>query len=120
LKNPSNVEKIEVEEKRRRLQIQISKYDKKCASLTLFSGEGIELEGPKVSTNVWEDEDDAINPEALPLFLPSNVSPEDRHRHGLENMTQIEARLRVGQINDALQRLRIALGEKSLVYREKV
>jgi hypothetical protein len=104
----------------KRLQIQISKYEKKCTSLTLFSGEGIELEEPKVSTNVWEDDDDAVNPEAVPLFLPSNVSPQDQHRHGLESMAHIEARLRVGQINDAFQQLRIALGEKSLVYREKV
>jgi hypothetical protein len=48
------------------------------------------------------------------------MSPQDRHRHGLESIAHIEARLQVGQINDALQQLRIALGEKSLIYREKV
>jgi hypothetical protein len=48
LKKPSNAKKADVEEKRRHLQIQISKHEKKCMSLTLFSGEGIKLEEPKV------------------------------------------------------------------------
>jgi hypothetical protein len=119
LKNPSVSEKIELEEKRRRLQKDIEKYEKKCALLTLFRGEELGMEEP-IRLNDSQDNDSLLHPETIPIFLPSNIPTEDRRKHGLENMAVCEARLRVGQIHDALQRLRISLGEKSLIFREKV
>jgi hypothetical protein len=131
LKNPSVSEAIELEEKRRRLQVQLDKYEEQCAAFANFRAEDFELQSPEVAQIDHMDDCEAMgdgdaskdadmHPENIVLFLPSNVSATDRRRNGLENMAHFEARLRSGQINDALQRLRIALGGKSLIYREKV
>ena len=129
LKKPSISERNDLEEKRRRLQIRISNYEKQCASLTVLGDEGMDLEWNDLleseddmegDAGDSEDEDDLLQPEAVVIFLPSNVSHEHRQgQYDLEEMGRCEVKLRVGQINDALQRLRIALGEKSLLYRAK-
>ncbi|KIJ28700.1 hypothetical protein M422DRAFT_270002 [Sphaerobolus stellatus SS14] len=59
------------------------------------------------------------NPEKEKLRLPSDF---DRSRHtdlGLETLADIEYRLRMGQANDALKKLREALGLKSFLVRKK-
>jgi hypothetical protein len=124
LKNPSVSEAIEIEERRRRLQVQLDKYDDQCATFTNFRTEDFELKRPEITpigaaddVEAVEDGDaskhGSVQPENTAVFLPSNVSLMDRRQNGLENMAHLEAELRLGQINDALQRLRIALGGKS-------
>ena len=56
----------------------------------------------------------------MTLFLPSNLSKEVRQLQNLDEMGNWEAKLRIGQMNDALRQLRIALGEKSMIYRANV
>ena len=129
LRHPSLSDKRELEEKRRRLQIEISKYEKKWAALSLFD-EAIELqtnhlslldEEVGVDVAASDDEEDVVvQPEAVTLFLPSNLSKEVRQLHNLDEMGNWEAKLRIGQMNDALRQLRIALGEKSMIYRANV
>jgi hypothetical protein len=128
LKKPSISERNDLEEKRRCLQIRISSYEKQCASLPIFGGDGIDLESYSLRGSELEEQEqeqeqeqvDELQPEAVAIFLPSNVSKKDQMNHDLQEMKISEVKLRIGQINDALQGLRIALGEKSLVYREKV
>ena len=75
----------------------------------------------EVSVDASDDEEDVVvQPEAVTLFLPSNLSKEVQQLHNLDEMGNWEAKLHLGQMNDALQQLRIALGEKSRIYRENV
>lgn len=59
-------------------------------------------------------------PERDMIPLPSSLAPGEIDRHSLHAVATIEAELRQGQINDALEGLRLALGEKSLCFRSDV
>ena len=59
-------------------------------------------------------------PETKALALPSSLAPGEIGQLGLNDLAGQEATLRQGQINDALKGLRMALGEKSLLYRTEV
>jgi hypothetical protein len=59
-------------------------------------------------------------PETSALPLPSSLAPGEIERLGLTDLATQEAGLRRGQINDALEGLRMALGEKSLLFRTEV
>jgi hypothetical protein len=61
-----------------------------------------------------------IMPETRLLALPSSLAPGEIDRLGLVDLARQEEQLRRGQINDALEGLRMALGEKSLYYRTDV
>jgi hypothetical protein len=70
-----------------------------------------------------EDSDADAVPEDMPetkaLALPSSLAPGEIERLGLDNLAGQEAALRWGQINDALEGLRMALGEKSRMLRAR-
>jgi hypothetical protein len=55
-------------------------------------------------------------PETKSLALPSSLAPREIDRLGLVYLARQEAALQRGQINDALEDLQMALGEKSLIY----
>ena len=126
-------EKVKLEDKRIRLLAQISSYEKQWSAFTLF-GEGVDApelgdllevqggydEEDATSDENGENNDDDMLPEFITLFLPSNLSRSKCQLHGLEDMGRTEAKLRLGQLNDSLHHLRVALGEKSLTYRKKV
>src|SRR5882757_8357391 len=64
--------------------------------------------------------DDWFTPEQERITLPSALAPGEIERLSLKSIAVIEAELRKGQITDALQGLRLALGEKSLCFRTQV
>lgn len=69
------------------------------------------------------DENDGwliIKPEDTSIFMPSSVKYTALQKLGLESMALKELELRKGQANDALEGLRLALGHKALLYRNKV
>lgn len=74
--------------------------------------------------NYSDDSNDSLIPENQPetrsLMLPSSLSAGEISRLGLCELARQEAALRRGQINDALEGLRMALGEKSLLFRTEV
>ena len=84
----------------------------------LYNMDESELEGD--TGDEWEDDSGGFQPEVMAIFLPSKMGRENHMESGLEDMAACEAKLQVGQMNDALEQLRIALGEKSLIFREKV
>jgi hypothetical protein len=59
-------------------------------------------------------------PEAAPLPLPSMLGSERCHEYGLNNLAEMELRLREGQANDSLRGLRIALSEKAVLFQAQV
>lgn len=70
---------------------------------------------------VTEDGDSlAQNPEDLPLFMPSNIQHLAARGGNIPNYSVQESELRLGQMNDALAQLRIALANKSLKLRKDV
>ena len=119
---PSAAERNALLEKRNQLQTKISHYESKWAGLI---GNGLELEDDDVGEAIssdedWEDDGGRDQPELRKILLPSWMKRVELLQAGLEHMESQEAELRVGQMNDALQGLRIALGEKSLLLRTDV
>ena len=53
-------------------------------------------------------------------MLPSALAPGKIDRLSLNPIAMIEAELRKGQVTDALEGLRLALGEKSLRFQTEV
>jgi hypothetical protein len=55
-----------------------------------------------------------------PIPLPSTFGLSQISQLGLHTLTEKEKRLREGQANDELQGVRMALGEKSFLFRKNV
>jgi hypothetical protein len=62
----------------------------------------------------------SITPEHDMILLPSSLAPGEINHHSLQQLAEVEGELRKGQINDSLQGLQLALGEKSLSFRAEV
>ncbi|KAK7024355.1 hypothetical protein VNI00_016409 [Paramarasmius palmivorus] len=58
-------------------------------------------------------------PEDATLYLPSDLTPEQREQWGLRNMAHAELRLRKGEANDALRKIRDNLQDEKTLYEEK-
>ncbi|KAH9840335.1 uncharacterized protein C8Q71DRAFT_722022 [Rhodofomes roseus] len=69
---------------------------------------------------VMDEPEDEILPESISLLLPSTLGKVRLEELGKVEMGRRELRLREGQANDALHRLRMALGMKSVLFRTKV
>lgn len=59
-------------------------------------------------------------PEERPLLFPSNISKDDRTAFQLKKLARKEMALRQGQANDALQAIRLGIGEKSFRFRNNL
>jgi hypothetical protein len=77
----------------------------------------------------WEESSDDVlarypdgwfTPERESITLPSALAPGELDRQSLQPIALVEAELRKGQVTDALEGLRLALGEKSLCFRAEV
>ena len=62
------------------------------------------------------DESIADYPEKIPLLMPSAVGEENIKTNRMKALACQELKLRQGQANDCLERLRLALGHKSLLF----
>lgn len=118
-------------EERRRLNVRINALEKKADMFMVLddavkwaNDKGKRRDGDDESSgDEWNDEDgedDALLPEEAKLPLPSSLAIGEAERLGLDEFANQEARLRKGQINDALDGLRLSLGEKSLLLRTEV
>lgn len=67
-----------------------------------------------------EEPEDEILPETISLQLPSAVGMKRLDELGKTRLGERELRLREGQANDALHRLRMAVGMKSVAFVTKV
>ena len=83
---------------------------------------------PELEPDLTEGSEDYLNdfpecwftPEKERVTLPSALAPGEVARLLMEGVAKVEAGLRKGQINDSLDGLRLALGEKSLCFRMDV
>lgn len=129
-RKPSAAEKAELLERRRRLMLRIASFERKGNSFLNLDDDvqwvtDVVRESPEDDDGYYSEDSDAdAVPEDMPetkaLALPSSLAPGEIERLGLDNLAGQEAALRRGQINDALEGLRMALGEKSLLFRTEV
>jgi Zn ribbon nucleic-acid-binding protein len=66
--------------------------------------------------NEGDDENPTCQPEKSKLWMPSTIGKEECLSCGWGVMTKQEVKLRVGQADEALEKLRVALGQKTLIY----
>jgi len=118
------LDRIALEERSQELENKIRLFHSKLDTMM----EGLERQDFPLHSHEVNDEDNEedsngwpiIKPEHMSIRMPSSVEYTDLQRLGLEPMALKELELRKGQANDALEGLRLALGHKALLYRNKV
>ncbi len=137
-RRPTPEEKLQVAQRRERLQGRIDAYQRKAAEFWAPDSTD-SLSCPdcpeEVDFDSSDSEDEADNnanvfltspfdeqnpPESVPLLLPSNLGLAVCQEEGYSKYVQQERTLRVGQANDALQGLRLALSRKAVIFREQI
>ncbi|KAG1866783.1 hypothetical protein F4604DRAFT_1881800 [Suillus subluteus] len=116
--DPTASQKIMIEEKRQKLLSQINKFYETAMVITngmeLEGGEGLQQDDPELCL----EEADGYN------FPGINILEEDSILNLSDNADsaaeQKELELRKGQANDCLEKLHQALGDRSVVFREKL
>jgi hypothetical protein len=63
---------------------------------------------------------ESLNPEDLPILLPSSLGWEWCVSHGIQSLAVKEFQLRQAQANDSIHHIRLALGFKSALFRTQV
>ena len=138
-RQPSTLEKLEVAQKRERLQARIDLFHRRALEFWPLDSLDADLEfrhnedPPGVDGSDSEDDEedgnnplqaspleDLIAPERQPLLLPSNMGLQVCHRLGYFKFMEQEKTLCIGQANYALQGLRLGLSRKSIIFREGV
>jgi hypothetical protein len=136
-RSPSATERLNVEEKRQRLQARIDAFHKHAMGFwgadleedRLVPPERFDIPDPGSSDgddSSPEEEEvfppcpwiDDLTAEAQPLLLPSNLGMKVDGEQGYSKFAEQEKILRVGQANDALQAIRLGLSRKAVIFRE--
>ena len=131
-RNCSTAQKTDLLDHRRKLEARISAYEQRISYIikldddVQWSCQSGKL--PDLDPQLGDASDDFLDdypegwftPEKERITLPSSLSQGEIERLSLDSVAHVEAELRKGQINDALEGLRLALGEKSLCFRAEV
>jgi hypothetical protein len=128
----STAQKADLLERRRKLEVRISTYEQRMSNImkldddTHWSSEfgkraDADVYPGDVSEDIFDDYTEGwFTPENERITLPSALGPGEVDRLSLDAVANVEAELRKGQINDSLEGLRLALGQKSLCFRTEV
>lgn len=131
-RNCSTAQKTDLLDRRRKLEARISSYEQRISYIikldddVQWSSRSGKL--PDLDPQPGETSDDFLDeypegwftPEKERITIPSSLALGEIERLSLDSVALVEAELRKGQINDALEDLRLALGEKSLCFRAEV
>lgn len=83
-----------------------------------------ELEQPEGRDNEVQDDEEPLQNQVIPetevLLMPSSLSPFIIRRLKLEHLMDLELKMRIGQLNDSLDGLMLALCTQGLLLRTKV
>lgn len=122
----SLAQKIELSKKRGHLQSRIAEHQRKAKRFlkiteeeedhTVFDFEEEDLmldEAPTATLDTFYCPTDI---ECFTISLPSTIAPHLRQERSLEKETQAELLLRIGQCNDALQGVRMAVVRKAFIW----
>ncbi len=128
----SVAQRNELLNRRRKLEARVGTYEHRISVIikpdddTRWSTQDgklpdIDLQAEQMSEDLLELHPEGwFTPEWDRIMLPSALAPGEIDRLSLKSMAMIEAELRKGQVVDALEGLRLALGEKSLCFRTEV
>ncbi|KAH7906220.1 hypothetical protein BJ138DRAFT_1016595 [Hygrophoropsis aurantiaca] len=134
-------QKVQIEQKRQRLLTRILKFHQTADTMTegadhgaratvhvddqafVLNEGGLDWSEVVISddSNVQQPEeegDSAESAETMGIWMPSSMDSEKAMELGLEKLQEDELQLRIGQANDALEGLRMALGQKAVLYRK--
>ena len=128
----SVAQKNDLLDRRRKLEARITAYEHRISVIikldddTQWSTQDGKI--PDMDPQPAEASDDLLElypdgwftPKREQITLPSTLAPGEINRLSLQPFAMIEAELRKGQLADALEGLRLALGEKSLCFRTEV
>jgi len=139
-RRPSSKEQAQIQNRQESLQTRIDAFHQKALQLIrsdeafiadLLSDRGLEVARLDLEESdeeafflddglEWEEGDAEVPIEKVRLWLPSSFTASKRGQMGLGQVAGVEAELREGQANDALEALRAGLAEKSLRFRTEV
>ena len=131
-RNCSTAQKTDLLDRQRKLEARISSYEQRISYIMKLDDDvrwsSQSEKRPEVDPQPEETFDDYLvdypedwfTPERERITLPSALGPGEIGRLSLGDIAKVEAELRKGQINDSLDGLRLALGEKSLCFRAEV
>jgi len=125
-------QKNELLDRRRKLEARISAYERQVSVIIKLDDDvqwsmqdgkipAIDAQAEEASDDLLDlYPDEWFTPERERITLPSALAPGEINRLSLKPLAMIEFELRKGQVTDALEGLRLALGEKSLRFRTEV
>jgi len=128
----SVAQKNELLDRRRKLEARISAYEHKVSVIIKLDDDvrwatqdGRISHMDPLAGEVSDDlldlyPDEWFTPERERITLPSALAAGEIDHLSLKPITMIESELRKGQVTDALEGLRLALGEKSLRFQTEV
>lgn len=135
---PTKTQKLDIAKRRERLLSQIIAFQE--VSETFLAVLNINISQPEIVDEDWSD-DETDNKgadelfdlsaaaaqhlsvgqvENISLFLPSTFGYEQCAEANLRNVINKEIQLREGQANDCLHHLRLAIGQKSFLFRTQL
>ncbi len=129
-RNASVKERLDLSERQQRLQSRIDDFHVGAAQLWPVDDDDLWLEGAvepfEILPTDSEEEEDVLphhpiaqeGPEKAFLLLPSNIGLDKCIALGYKSFAEQEKALRVGQMNDSLHGLRLAISRKAVVFRD--
>lgn len=140
--HPTASQRTVIEEKRQKLTSRINKFNSAAMVMTngmeLEGGEGVPQDDPELCLEeadgdnflriedaegdcILDMEGEADSPaEVAEVWMPSLAASDTIMDDVITALRQEELELRKGQANDCLEKLRQALGDRSVVFREKI
>lgn len=129
-------ELIDIEKRRSKLGKRVADHQKRAAALLcLNDDELVDERFDNTYDDIELEDDDRDDSQANPLgnaveggrdiecfliSLPSSIGPEACRDRGITSLINMEVQLRIGQCNDSLQAVRLAIAKKSFLYGTKV
>lgn len=124
---PSMAEKVDLSKRRGKLRVRVAEHQKKARRFLKLTdeeedNENFEFGEPEVlldTDDLPSDVDvfyESTEIERYSVAMPSSLSAETRERRLLRKAVDSEIQLRIGQCNDALQGIRMAIGKKAFIY----
>lgn len=129
---PTTRERIQVQKQRLKLLERINKYHDRVGYL--WSDDVGDVSAPSAPDEDYgkSDDEDGANPfspspilqtdhsaERIPLAMPSSIGLQQCAALGYMRHVKTEKSLRIGQLNNTLQSIRIGLSCKAIIFREK-
>lgn len=124
---PTTAEKIDLSKRRGKLRVRVAEHQKKARRFLKLTEdeedrENFDFEEAEVlldTDDLASDVDvfyESTEIEKYSIAMPSSLSATIWEDRSLRKAVQAETQLRIGQCNDALQGIRMAIGKKAFIY----